>query len=93
MLRGTFLKERTISTLGLLVVVLASVNYLINPLLVAFAPQIRNNSMTYMLLLLVWLFLLMAIRDVVLMNILRPKIAAKRAADAAKPAVEADSAV
>lgn len=94
MLRGTFLKERTISTLVLLVVVLATVNFIVNPLLMAFLPQVRNNSMPYALILLVYLFVLMWVRDVVLMNVLRPKIAAKRAADAAKQAEQpADNAV
>lgn len=89
MLRGTFLKERSISTLVLLGVVLASVNYLVNPLLQQVAPDVRNNSMLYMVILLCWLFLLMWLRDVVLMNMLRPKIAAKRAAIAAKQAADA----
>lgn len=86
MLRGTFLKERTISTLFLLVIVLASVNFVVNPLLVTYAPQVRTSSMPYAAILLIWLFLLMWIRDVVLMNMLRPKIAAKRAEVVAKQA-------
>lgn len=79
MLRGTFLKERTISTLILLVVVLAGTHFVLNPLLARYLPQMQSNSMPYMAILLVWLFLLMWVRDVVLMNLLRPKIAAKRA--------------
>ena len=88
MLRGTFLKERTISTLALLVVVLASVNFVINPLLQAALPEVRNNSMPYMVILLAWLFLLMWVRDVILMNMLRPKIAQKRQELAEKTAAE-----
>lgn len=92
MLRGTFLKERSISTLVLLGIVLGSVNYLLNPLIQAYAPDVRNNSMLYMVILLGWLFLLMWARDVVMMNLLRPKIAAKRAELAAKQAADADAA-
>ncbi|SFN58198.1 hypothetical protein SAMN05660284_01833 [Formivibrio citricus] len=84
MLRGTFMKERALSTLVLLGVVLVSVSYLFNPLLQSFAPQLRNNSFPYMVILLAWLFLLMWVRDVVMMNLLRRKIAAKRAVQAAK---------
>ncbi len=84
MLRGTFLKERALSTLVLLGVVLVSVNYLFNPLLQSLAPQLRSNSLPYIVILLAWLFLVMWVRDVLMMNWLRPKIAARRAAQAAK---------
>lgn len=92
MLRGTFLKERTLSTIILLCIVLGSVNYVLNPLLIAYMPDVRNNSVIYMGILLGWLFLLMWVRDVVLMNHLRPKIANKRAENAAKQAAATDSA-
>lgn len=84
MLRGTFMKERALSTLVLLGVMLLTVNYLFNPLLQSLAPQVRNNSLPYVAVLLAWLFLMMWIRDVVVMNLLRPKIAARRAALAAQ---------
>lgn len=89
MLRGTFLKERVISTMVLLAVALLSMNFLFNPMLEALAPQIRSNSMPYLVLLLLWLFFLMWARDVVMMNLLRPKIAARRATLAAQRAQSA----
>ncbi len=92
LLRGTFLKERSISTMVLLGVVLASVNFVFNPLLQAYVPDVRSSSMLYMAILLGWLFLLMWVRDVVMMNWLRPKIAAKRAELAAKQASATDAA-
>ena len=92
MLRGTFLKERTVSTIALLCIVLGSVNYVLNPLLIAYMPDVRNNSVIYMGILLGWLFLLMWVRDVILMNYLRPQIASKRAEAAAKQASAADTA-
>lgn len=85
MLRGTFLKERMFSTLALLAVVLGSVNYGLTPLLQKFLPQLRNDQVLYMVILLGWLFFLMWVRDVVMMNLLRPKIAVRRAKQLAKP--------
>jgi hypothetical protein len=79
LLRGTFLKERAMSTVFLLLAVLGSVQFVINPLLTQFAPAFRQNNMYYAGLLIVWLLFLMWARDVVMMNILRPKIAVKRA--------------
>jgi len=40
---------------------------------------LKNYQIGYAAILLAWLLLLMAIRDMVMMNILRPKIAAHRA--------------
>ncbi|MEN9657154.1 MAG: hypothetical protein RL571_619 [Pseudomonadota bacterium] len=79
LLRGTFLKERAMSTLVLLVLVIGSVQFLINPLLASIWPNFQSNSMAYGGVLVVWLLLLMWLRDVVMMNVLRPKIAIKRA--------------
>jgi len=79
LLRGTFLKERLVSTLVLLGVILLSVNFGINPLIQKFFPLLKNDQIGYAAILLAWLLLLMAIRDMVMMNILRPKIAAHRA--------------
>ncbi len=92
MLRGTFLKERTLSSLVLMFVVLGSVHFIINPLLIALLPVVRNNSFFYMAVLVSWLILMMRVRDVVLMNMLRPKIAAKRAEAVARQAVGTDAA-
>jgi hypothetical protein len=86
LLRGTFLKERAMSTLVLLVVVIASVQFVINPVLAAVWPDFQNNSVAYASVLVVWLVLLMWLRDVVMMNVLRPKIAAKRAEKVNAPA-------
>jgi hypothetical protein len=79
LLRGTFLRERAISTVVLLLAVLGSVQFVVNPLLGHFVPTLRTDSISYALVLVVWLLVLMKGRDIVLMNILRPKIAAKRA--------------
>ncbi|WP_432719394.1 hypothetical protein R0381_000469 [Jeongeupia wiesaeckerbachi] len=79
LLRGTFLKERSISTLVLLLIVIGSIQFVINPLVESLAPGFRNNSLGYAAVLIVWLLALMSTRDIVMMNILRPKIAAKRA--------------
>jgi uncharacterized membrane protein YkvI len=84
LLRGTFLKERLVSTLVLLGVIMLSVNFGINPLIQKLYPHLKNDQIGYVVILLAWLFLLMAIRDVVMMNILRPKIAAHRAKAAAQ---------
>ncbi len=84
MLHGTFLKERVLSTLVLLVVVWVLIDGFFNPFLQSVAPQIRNDSLPYMAMLLIFLFAMMRVRDVVMMNILRPKIAAKRAEQSAK---------
>jgi fatty acid desaturase len=88
LLRGTFLKERAMSTLVLLVLVIASVQFMINPLLAAFWPGFQNNSVAYAGVLVGWLILLMWLRDVVMMNILRPKIAIKRAEKKNAPTTE-----
>lgn len=79
LLRGTFLKERAMSTVFLLLIVLGSVQYLVNPLIDRFAPHIRAENVIYAGILVAWLLFLMWARDVVMMNILRPKLAAKRA--------------
>ncbi|WP_028449107.1 hypothetical protein [Chitinibacter tainanensis] len=79
LLRGTFLRERAISTVILLLVVLASVQFALNPLMAALAPGLRNDSWSYAAILVVWLLALMKGRDIILMNLLRPKFAAKRA--------------
>jgi hypothetical protein len=79
LLRGTFIKERAMSTVFLLLAVLGSVQFAINPLLERYAPQIRTENMLYAGILVAWLLFLMWFRDTVMMNILRPKIAAKRA--------------
>jgi hypothetical protein len=79
LLRGTFLRERAVSTVMLLLVVLGSVQFVINPLLEKFAPTLRTDSMIYAGMLVVWLLFLMKARDIILMNQLRPKFAAKRA--------------
>jgi uncharacterized membrane protein YpjA len=80
LLRGTFLKERMMSTLLLLGVILLSVNFGLNPLIMKFMPHLKNDQITYAVILLVWLFVLMAVRDIIMMNLLRPKIAAHLAA-------------
>ncbi|MGL4996983.1 MAG: hypothetical protein ACRC6G_12530, partial [Deefgea sp.] len=79
LLRGTFIKERAMSTVFLLLAVLGSVQYVINPLIDRYAPHIRAENMMYAGILIVWLLFLMWFRDMVMMNILRPKIAIKRA--------------
>lgn len=79
LLRGTFIKERAMSTVFLLLAVLGSVQFVINPLVDRYAPQIRDENMIYAGILVAWLLFLMWARDVVMMNILRPKIAVKRA--------------
>jgi hypothetical protein len=79
LLRGTFLRERAVSTVVLLIAVFVSVQYAINPLLEKFAPTVRTDSMIYAGILIVWLLFLMKARDIILMNQLRPKFAAKRA--------------
>lgn len=79
LLRGTFIKERAMSTVFLLLAVLGSVQFVINPLIDRFAPQIRAENMIYAGILVAWLLFLMWARDTVMMNILRPKIAIKRA--------------
>ncbi|BCL76103.1 hypothetical protein JHS3_18390 [Jeongeupia sp. HS-3] len=78
LLRGTFLKERAISTLLLLVLVIGSIQFVINPMLESFSPGFQHNTLAYAGVLIVWLLALMSARDIVMMNILRPKIAAKR---------------
>ncbi|GAA5784828.1 hypothetical protein [Chitiniphilus shinanonensis] len=78
LLRGTFIKERAVSTLVLLLIVIGTVQFGLNPLIESLAPGLRNNTLPYASVLLVWLFLLMWLRDVVMMNVLRPKIGAKR---------------
>lgn len=79
LLRGTFLRERAISTVVLLLAVLGSVQFVINPLIEKFLPTVRTDNMIYAALLVAWLLLLMKTRDIILMNQLRPKFAAKRA--------------
>ncbi len=79
LLRGTFIKERAMSTVFLLLAVLGSVQFVINPLIDRYAPQIRTENMLYGGILVGWLLLLMWLRDTIMMNILRPKIALKRA--------------
>ncbi|UXY14726.1 hypothetical protein N8I74_15580 [Chitiniphilus purpureus] len=78
LLRGTFIKERAVSTLLLLGIVIASVQFAINPLIERFFPALRSDTLPYAGLLLCWLFLLIWLRDTVMMNVLRPKIAVKR---------------
>ncbi|MDR3427299.1 hypothetical protein [Silvimonas sp.] len=90
LLRGTFVKERLISTVVLLLIVLASVEFLVNPLVHQFVPGVSNSSLPYMAILLVWLFLLIWLRDTVMMNLLRNKIGARRAQlEAAAPVSDA----
>ncbi|WP_169307282.1 hypothetical protein [Chitiniphilus eburneus] len=95
LLRGTFIKERAVSTLVLLAVVIGTVQFGLNPLIEHLSPGLRNNTLPYAVVLLAWLFLLMWVRDVVMMNVLRPKISAKRVelekANAAAAAAEADA--
>ncbi|WP_410497544.1 hypothetical protein [Chitinibacter sp. S2-10] len=79
LLRGTFLRERAISTVVLLLAVLGSVQFVINPLIEKFLPNIRTDNMIYAAILVIWLLLLMKARDIILMNQLRPKFAIKRA--------------
>lgn len=79
LLRGTFLKERAMSTVLLLLIVLGSVQYVINPILDHYAPHIRTENLAYAGILIAWLLFLMWARDTVMMNMLRPKIAIKRA--------------
>ncbi|QKJ67749.1 hypothetical protein HQN60_14045 [Deefgea piscis] len=79
LLRGTFIKERAMSTVVLLMAVLGSVQFVINPLLVQYAPTIRADNMFYAAILVGWLLFLMWARDAIMMNILRPKLALKRA--------------
>ncbi|WP_157314050.1 hypothetical protein [Chitinibacter sp. GC72] len=79
LMRGTFLRERAISTVVLLLAVLGSVQFVINPLIEKFLPTVRTDNMVYAAILVVWLLLLMKARDIILMNQLRPKFAAKRA--------------
>ncbi|WP_348945699.1 hypothetical protein ABHF33_03680 [Chitinibacter sp. FCG-7] len=79
LMRGTFLRERAISTVVLLLAVLGSVQFVINPLIEKFLPTVRTDNMAYAAILVVWLLLLMKARDIILMNQLRPKFAAKRA--------------
>ncbi|WP_373974826.1 hypothetical protein NT239_14500 [Chitinibacter sp. SCUT-21] len=79
LLRGTFLRERAVSTVILLIAVFGSVQYVINPLLESLAPSVRTDSLAYGAILVVWLLALMKARDIILMNKLRPKFAAKRA--------------
>ncbi|KAF0811846.1 hypothetical protein IGB42_03656 [Andreprevotia sp. IGB-42] len=88
LLRGTFLKERSMSTVALLVVAFASIEFVINPLVRSVAPQMTTSQMGYAGALIVWILLLMGVRDIVMMNILRPKIAAKRAAQTAAKVAE-----
>lgn len=85
-LRGTFLKERTLSSLALMFIVLGSVHFILNPLLMSNFPQLRESSMLYLAILIGWLLLWMGVRDIVMMNLLRPKIAARRAELEAKNA-------
>ncbi|MBE9610979.1 hypothetical protein [Chitinilyticum piscinae] len=79
LLRGTFLKERAMSTVVLVVAILLTVQYALNPLIEHLSPGLRNSQWAYAAILLAWLFALMTARDIVLMNLLRPKFAAKRA--------------
>lgn len=88
LLRGTFLKERAISTVFLLIAIVGSVQFALNPVLQHAMPALRTDSMAYAGILIAWLFILMAVRDIILMNMLRPKFAAKRAeATASKVAI------
>ncbi len=91
-LRGTFLKERTLSSMVLMIVVLGSVHFIINPILMSQFPGIRESSMLYLVILVSWLLLWMLVRDIVMMNFLRPRIAAKRAELEAKKAAAGSSA-
>lgn len=77
LLRGTFLKERTVSSLVLMFVVLASVHFIVNPILMSQFPGVRESAALYLVILVGWLLLWMWVRDIVMMNVLRPKIAAK----------------
>ncbi|QZA78870.1 hypothetical protein K4H28_05570 [Deefgea tanakiae] len=79
LLRGTFIKERAMSTVFLLLIVLGSVQYGINPIIDHYAPHIRAENILYAGILVAWLLFLMWARDTVMMNMLRPKIAIKRA--------------
>lgn len=79
LLRGTFLKERTLSSLALMLVVLGSVHFIINPILISHFPGVRESAGLYLVILVGWLLLWMVVRDIVMMNYLRPKIAAKLA--------------
>ncbi|SMC16033.1 hypothetical protein SAMN02745857_00080 [Andreprevotia lacus DSM 23236] len=83
LLRGTFLKERSISTVFLLVAAFGSIQFVINPLVRHLAPQLATNQIGYGIVLLAWVLILVTLRDIVMMNVLRPKIAAKRAAQTA----------
>lgn len=81
LLRGTFfVKERMISTLVLAVVAFfLTVPFGINPLMHHLVPGVTNDSGVYMAVLVVWVFVLLGARDIVMMNLLRHKIAAHRA--------------
>lgn len=79
LLRGTYIKERAMSTVVLLLAVLGSVQFVINPIIDRYAPHIRTDTIIYAGILVAWLLFLMWARDTVMMNILRPKIALKRA--------------
>ncbi len=81
------------SSMILLLVVLGSVHFIINPILMNNFPGVRENATLYLVILVGWLFLWMKVRDVVMMNILRPKIAIKRAElDAKKKAADSTDA-
>ena len=84
--RAVFMRERMISTLVLAAVAYSSVYFVINPVVHHLLPEANNGSGTYMALLLVWVFALLGIRDVIMMNLLRPKIAAFRAKNQPVPA-------
>ncbi|GAB7126425.1 hypothetical protein JCM19000A_09320 [Silvimonas sp. JCM 19000] len=90
LLRGTFVKERMISTLVLAVVAFLTVPFGINPLMHHLVPGVTNDSGVYMAVLVVWVFVLLGARDIVMMNLLRHKIAAHRAK--APVTVQADAA-
>ncbi len=51
----------------------------INPLMHHLVPGVTNDSGVYMAVLVVWVFVLLGARDIVMMNLLRHKIAAHRA--------------
>ncbi|WP_028455786.1 hypothetical protein [Chitinilyticum litopenaei] len=90
LLRGTFLKERAMSTVVLLLVIIGSIQFGINPLIEQLLPTVRTDSMLYAGILIAWFLLLMTVRDIVMMNVLRPKFAAKRAEQTAERITRAE---
>lgn len=86
LLHGGFIKERMISTAVLLVLALGGAWGVINPLLPRLFPSMGPDSLGYGMIVLAWLLFLIVGRNLVMMNLLRPKIAAYRAALLAKQA-------